>query len=143
MDDWRDRIQVSVLLKKLHDHVEAPAGEDVLSATQIKAAEILLRKAVPDLRSVEHTGQLAPPILRIDMRRRDAIEGEFTEVPISTPKRLAVGPAAAPRAPELAVHHEVNSTPPKAPKRPRGRPKKYPEGYEAHRRAVRRQRVVP
>jgi hypothetical protein len=137
MNDWRDRIRVSVLIKKLQDHVEAPAGEDVLSATPIKAAEILLRKAIPDLKAVEHSGQLAPPVLRIDMRRRDAIEGQFTEVVAreapARPERLAVAPVAAP----------LPSPTPEAPKRPRGRPRKYPEGYEAHRRAARRQRVVP
>ena len=49
----RDRIRVSYLVTRLTKHVR---GEVELSATQLRAAEILLRKALPDLASVEHTG---------------------------------------------------------------------------------------
>lgn len=58
----REKIQAGMLIKGLHDHFE---GKRELSATQLKSAEILLRKSVPDLSAVEmtggmeHTGQVA------------------------------------------------------------------------------------
>lgn len=55
-DQTRDTIKTSLLVKKLQDHNLEGAE---LSATQIKAAEILLRKTLPDLKVTEHTGELA------------------------------------------------------------------------------------
>lgn len=46
----RAQIQTDKILKRLRDHVD---GKVALEATQIKAAEILLRKSLPDLSSVE------------------------------------------------------------------------------------------
>lgn len=40
-------------MRRLRKHV---LGQVEMSATQIKAAEILLRKVVPDVKQVEHTG---------------------------------------------------------------------------------------
>ena len=41
-----------MLVKRLSDHV---VGKTDMSATQLKAAEILLKKSLPDLASVEAT----------------------------------------------------------------------------------------
>lgn len=49
-EDVRKKIQAGQLIKSLTDHV---LGDRELSATQIKAAEILLRKSMPDLSSVQ------------------------------------------------------------------------------------------
>jgi len=49
----RDRIKASKIIERLQDHVQ---GEAEMSATQIRAAEILLRKVVPDLSSTEFKG---------------------------------------------------------------------------------------
>lgn len=54
-DVVRQRIQVSAIVGRLVKHI---AGKVKMSATQVRAAEILLRKAVPDLASVEHSGEL-------------------------------------------------------------------------------------
>lgn len=51
----RLRIKSSMLVNALMNHV---AGKRELSATQVRAAEILLRKIVPDLASVEHSGEI-------------------------------------------------------------------------------------
>lgn len=51
----RERIEGAKLINKLADHAE---GICEMSSTQIKAAEILLRKVVPDLKAVEHSGTL-------------------------------------------------------------------------------------
>jgi hypothetical protein len=50
---WRDRIRVGVLLTRLHDHAE---GKIEMTPTQIKAAEILLKKAIPDLKQTDIVG---------------------------------------------------------------------------------------
>jgi hypothetical protein len=47
-DDWRAKIQTTMLIKRLQDHAE---GKVDMSPTQIKAAEVLLRKSAPDLSS--------------------------------------------------------------------------------------------
>lgn len=42
----RARIKTGMLIKRLSDHVE---GKCELTATQVRAAEVLLRKKMPDL----------------------------------------------------------------------------------------------
>ena len=51
-DKWRERIQTSMLVNRLNDHV---VGKVEMSATQLRAAEILLKKTAPDLQSVTYT----------------------------------------------------------------------------------------
>jgi hypothetical protein len=53
-DKVRERIKTSMLINRLSDHAN---GKVEMSATQVRAAEILLRKAVPDLSAVEHSGE--------------------------------------------------------------------------------------
>ena len=48
----RERIQSSMLINALSDHA---LGKNDMSATQVRAAEILLRKSIPDLQAVDHT----------------------------------------------------------------------------------------
>jgi hypothetical protein len=52
-EDVRKKIQASQLINRLTDHA---LGDSELSATQIKAIEILLRKSVPDLTAVSLSG---------------------------------------------------------------------------------------
>lgn len=54
-DIVRERIQVSAIVTRLQKHV---AGKLEMSQTQIRAAEILLKKKLPDLASIEHTGEI-------------------------------------------------------------------------------------
>lgn len=58
-DEVRAKIQASQLLNRLTDHA---FGEIELTATQLKAIEILLRKSIPDLASVELTGDSDNPV---------------------------------------------------------------------------------
>ena len=108
--DWRDRIRPAIILAKLQQHVESADG-DVMTMAQIKAAEVLLRKVIPDLKSIEHTGEVSLPRLVIDMRRRIDIQDVEAEL-IPPPAPVAL----------------------ESQKRPRGRPRLYPEGYKAARR---------
>ena len=55
----RDKIQATQLVNRLEGHA---LGDVELSATQIKAIEILLKKSVPDLSSVELTGNDENPV---------------------------------------------------------------------------------
>lgn len=50
-DDVRRKIQASQLINVLQDHALSDSGE--ISATRLKAIEILLRKSLPDLTAVQ------------------------------------------------------------------------------------------
>ena len=50
----RDRIRVSMLVNRLTKHV---LGKEEISATQLKAIEILLKKSLPDLSAVDMTAK--------------------------------------------------------------------------------------
>lgn len=56
---WKDKIQTTVLVKRLQDH---GLGTLDLKKTQIDAINILLRKTAPDLSTVAHTGDSGGPI---------------------------------------------------------------------------------
>ncbi len=52
-DDVRKKIQASQLINRLTDHAFAKVE---MSPTQVKAAEILLKKSIPDLSQVQGSG---------------------------------------------------------------------------------------
>lgn len=56
----RQNIQTSQLVNRLSDHAK---GKNEMSPTQVKAAEILLRKSLPDLASVTLSGDPDNPVL--------------------------------------------------------------------------------
>ena len=51
----RERVQAGMLLTRLLDHA---LGNVEMTATQITAANILLKKVMPDLTAVEHSGEV-------------------------------------------------------------------------------------
>ena len=53
--EWRSKIQASLIITRLNQH--AQSDEEIMTPSQIKAAEILLRKVLPDLKQVEHKGE--------------------------------------------------------------------------------------
>lgn len=55
----RKKIQVSQIINRLTKHID---GECEMAATQIRAAEILLKKALPDLSSIQHSGDPDNPL---------------------------------------------------------------------------------
>lgn len=59
-EDVRKKIQASQLLNVLHDHALGKTEE--LSQSRLKAIEILLRKSLPDLSSVEVVGDPENPV---------------------------------------------------------------------------------
>ena len=58
-DAWKQKIQVSIIALRLYDHLQ---GKNEMTSTQIKAADILLRKMVPDLSRAEVTGEGGGPV---------------------------------------------------------------------------------
>ena len=61
-DDWKARIQASHIINKLVKHLD---GDKELTLSQIKVAEILLRKVVPDLARQELTGDKDQPVAMV------------------------------------------------------------------------------
>lgn len=55
----RDKIQANQLINRLESHA---LGDVELTPTQIKAIEILLKKTLPDLSAVEHSGDDENPV---------------------------------------------------------------------------------
>lgn len=55
----RAKIQTSQLLNRLFSHAN---GEVEMSATQVRAAEVLLKKTLPDLQSVELSSDPSKPV---------------------------------------------------------------------------------
>lgn len=54
-EEHRDKIRNSNILRALIEHVE---GKREMSASQVTAGLGLLRKVLPDLATVEHTGEV-------------------------------------------------------------------------------------
>lgn len=54
-ENWRQKIRISMLIDRLEKHA---LGEVEMTSTQIKAAEVLLRKSLPDLQSTELSGHV-------------------------------------------------------------------------------------
>jgi hypothetical protein len=67
-DTWREKIQASQIINRLQKHVN---GEIEMSSTQIKAADILLKKIAPDLQKTEMVGDGGGPV-RVDLIERIA-----------------------------------------------------------------------
>lgn len=67
----RQRIRTTVLAKRLQKHV---LGQIELSATQIRAAEILLNKTLPNLAAIEYTGNQGKDV---EYLTREAIAEEL------------------------------------------------------------------
>ena len=61
-DMVRAKIQASQLINVLQNHALNAEGEE-LSASRLKAIEILLRKSVPDLQSIQLTGDEDNPLI--------------------------------------------------------------------------------
>lgn len=59
----RAKIQATQLINVLQNHALGEAAEE-LSASRLKAIEILLRKSVPDLQSIQMSGDSENPLFQ-------------------------------------------------------------------------------
>jgi hypothetical protein len=66
IEGMRDRIEVANVIDKLQNHVR-DEEKHPLSMTQLKAADILLRKCMPDLKAIEHTDKPSRPATREEL----------------------------------------------------------------------------
>lgn len=60
-DKWKERIGASMLINRLKRFANSkfdPRHPDYMAPHQVQAAAILLRKVVPDLAAVEHSGEV-------------------------------------------------------------------------------------
>ena len=57
-DKTREKIKVTQIVNRLNKYANGELTDDDVSSGQIKAMEILLRKALPDLSSVSYEGQM-------------------------------------------------------------------------------------
>lgn len=73
-DDVRAKIQTSQLINRLESHA---LGTLDLSATQIKAIEVLIKKTLPDLQSIELTGDPDNPVETVT--RIELVDGDGTD----------------------------------------------------------------
>lgn len=73
-DTWRERISAGVIMDRLIKHFN---GDLELTTTQLKAAQLVLSKIVPDLARTEMTGQdgkdLIPSNIQIQLVKPNAI----------------------------------------------------------------------
>ena len=60
VEEIRARIDSLQLVGRLQDHALGGASDLAMSDTQIKAAQILLRKTLPDLQHVDHGSNGGP-----------------------------------------------------------------------------------
>lgn len=58
-EDVREKIQASQIINRLEGHLN---GQVELSPTQVRAAEILLKKTLPDLSNTEVSGPEGGPV---------------------------------------------------------------------------------
>ena len=62
LDLCRQKIQTTQLLNRLQANA---LGEITLDSVQQRSIEILLRKALPDLSAIEHSGEVAQPYAQV------------------------------------------------------------------------------
>jgi hypothetical protein len=62
-DDIRKKIQVSLLIKKLEDHALSKDDQAEISNSKMRAIQILLGKALPDLSSIQISGDDNQPLV--------------------------------------------------------------------------------
>ncbi|MFZ9264725.1 MAG: hypothetical protein ACO222_06145 [Polynucleobacter sp.] len=58
-DNWKDGIRASVLMRRLYDN---SLGSVEMTNQQIKSAQIVLSKLIPDLARTEMTGEDGGPV---------------------------------------------------------------------------------
>jgi hypothetical protein len=65
----REKIQTTQLIKRLTNHVLDEDG-GIMTSSQVRAAEVLLRKTLPDTQAVSLTGEDGGPITVANVTRR-------------------------------------------------------------------------
>ncbi len=74
-DEWRKKIQTSMLINRLTDFVNSKVE---LNSAQVAAALGLLKKSLPDLQAVQHSGDKENPI---EINTRDLTGQILSQLP--------------------------------------------------------------
>lgn len=90
IEEAREKIRTTQLINRLQDH---SLGKIDMSATQIRAAEILLKKRIPDLAAVTMQGPNGGPIEVVEIR-------SFVDVPTAPAAAVAAVAIEFGRAPK-------------------------------------------
>ena len=83
-EKWREKIRASMLINRLRNHV---LGKIEMSPTQLRAAEILLKKVVPDLSAVNieaHDQQGRPLAIALVAYQEQPQEPKAIEAQVTT-----------------------------------------------------------
>lgn len=68
-DDVRTKIQATQLIKRVQDYAMGVLSDDEISANRLNAIKLLLNKSLPDLQSVELTGDADNPVAITEITR--------------------------------------------------------------------------
>lgn len=87
-DETRLKIKTSQLINRLKDHA---LGKVELSSTQVRSIEILLKKTLPDLSAIDHSGEISTSkremsddeLARIAARSSEGIAETESDTPIT------------------------------------------------------------
>lgn len=72
-EDVRTKIKVSNLITRLQKYAEGELSDDDISPNRLNAIKLLLAKALPDLSSVQITGDPNNPVEVINTIRREIV----------------------------------------------------------------------
>lgn len=71
-DEIREKIQVSNLITRVHKYAMGELADEDISPNRLNAIKLLLSKALPDLQSIQLTGDANNPIA-IEAIKREII----------------------------------------------------------------------
>lgn len=96
IEGMRDRIEVANIIDKFQHHVDDPLKHP-MTMSQLKAGEILLRKCMPDLKGVEHSGSARRELTREELiERLTALHARAATAPVNGGAGGAVVDATGP-----------------------------------------------
>ena len=68
-DDVRKRIEVSNLITRVQKYANGELSDEDISPNRLNAIKLLLNKALPDLQSIELTGDADNPLIIESIKR--------------------------------------------------------------------------
>jgi hypothetical protein len=80
---WRAGVRIGLIRNRLMKHF---LGELELTTTQLKAAEILISKTLPNLAAVEHTGAGGSPLEMLLVSYNDSLQVQPKALPVADPE---------------------------------------------------------
>jgi len=75
-DEIRAKIQVSQLIHRVHEYANGNLTDEEVSPNRLNAIKLLLNKSLPDLQSIEITGDADNP-LAITVIERKIVDSEI------------------------------------------------------------------